>query len=472
MQDFLALARELAHEQRTVVGVLADAAFVGYETPQDLRPEHFLEIWGKQKDVRVVLLDAEAIRSYSVLFKGKLDILVYPYGERYPMDAPPFYTGQTLRAFLKRGGAVLTTGGIPFAHPVNADSQVVINNGDPHARLDLDPDRYDKWVAPLGIKYYVHPHVPPVTHADTRYLPALAETVDVDGCPLGIVVTNSAHEPQPQPPHGNVFPERYPARQVIPLLWGSDAYGERMAVNALLVQDFETGSRRLHFAHETSNHPLSPAQPHFAALLENLLTLLRNRVVLKEVAAQYACYHQGEQVQVNAEVVQYAAASRSIRLQLEITGEGEKPQILTREVALPPGEVVSVTWQWQPQAFASDEYTITCVALDNDQQLSHAENGFVVWNEEVVRRGPRLSKHGTYLHIDDASFVMGTNYYESTRGEIMWYRPNVQRVAADLRQMRAHGINYLRPHYHHLKWFKDYLLFQHGQLFPFYQELE
>lgn len=48
------------------------------------------------------------------------------------MDAPPFYTRQTLRAFLKRGGAVLTTGGVPFASPMNMDSQVVINNGDSH----------------------------------------------------------------------------------------------------------------------------------------------------------------------------------------------------------------------------------------------------------------------------------------------------------------------------------------------------
>ena len=52
------------------------------------------------------------------------------------------------------------------------------------------------------------------------------------------------------------------------------------------------------------------------------------------------------------------------------------------------------------------------------------------------------------------------HYDELTRGEIMWYRPNVKRIASDLRQMRQCGVNYVRPHYHHLKWFRDYLLFQ------------
>jgi hypothetical protein len=102
MQDFLALARELAREKRLVVGVFDDPAFAGNENPQDLRLQHIQQTWGARDDVRVVALDAEAIRSYSLLFKGRLDVLVYPYGPLYPMDAPPFYTGQTVAAFLKR----------------------------------------------------------------------------------------------------------------------------------------------------------------------------------------------------------------------------------------------------------------------------------------------------------------------------------------------------------------------------------
>ncbi len=35
--------------------------------------------------------------------------------------------------------------------------------------------------------------------------------------------------------------------------------------------------------------------------------------------------------------------------------------------------------------------------------------------------------------------------------------------AHDLQQMAEAGVNC--PHYHHLKWFRDYLLFQRGDLF-------
>jgi hypothetical protein len=473
MQDFLALSRELAREQRLVVGVFDDPAFAGHEIPQDLRLQHIQQTWGAHDDVRVVALDAEAVRSYSLLFKGRLDMLVYPYGPLYPMDAPPFYTGQTVAAFLKRGGALLTTGGVPFGRPANADDRrISINGGDPRSQPDRDPLLYDKWIAALGIKYYLHPHLPPITHADTRFLPALPATLPGAGCPLGIVVTNSAHSPVPAPPHGNVFPERTPARQVIPLLWGADAYGQTLAINALLVQDFETGSRRIHFAHETLPHPLSPAQPHFAALMDDLLTLLANPLMVVDAAAEYACYRQGESVRVRGEVRNTGRDDRDAALHCTILHAGQTVFMRQETVSVAAGTTASVAWEWTPGSFDGDEYELSVTVERDGATLSEASNGFVVWDDAVIARGPRLAVEGSYLGVSgDTSFIMGTNYYESTRGEIMWYRPDVRRVARDLRQMHAHGITYIRPHYHHLKWFKDYLLFQHGTLLPYFQDL-
>ena len=110
-KDFLALARELAKEKRTVVGAFHDTAYAGREIPANLRPENFQQTWGTRKDIRIVILDNYQIRSYSILYKGRTDILVHPYGPLYPMDAFPALSGDTVAQFLKRGGAVLTTGG-------------------------------------------------------------------------------------------------------------------------------------------------------------------------------------------------------------------------------------------------------------------------------------------------------------------------------------------------------------------------
>ena len=103
-KDFLVLARDLAKEKRTVVGVFHDPTFAGREIPASLRPENFQNTWGARDDTRVVLLDKEQVRSYSILFKGRMDILVYPYGPLYPMDSFSLFSGDTLTHFLKRGG--------------------------------------------------------------------------------------------------------------------------------------------------------------------------------------------------------------------------------------------------------------------------------------------------------------------------------------------------------------------------------
>ena len=102
-----------------------------------------------------------------------------------------------------------------------------------------------------------------------------------------------------------------------------------------------------------------------------------------------------------------------------------------------------------------------------------AENSFAVWNDSVALKGSPISIKNEYVKIgNDETFISGTNYYESTRGDIMWFRPDVKRVMNDFKQMRSTGINYIRPHYHHLKWFRDYLTNQYDSLFPFYKSLE
>ena len=471
--DFVALARELAAEKRTVIGVLREPNFAGREVPASLRPEHFQEVWGSRKDVRVVLLDKDQIRSYSILFKGRMDVLVYPYGSLYPMDSFSLFTGDALTHFLGRGGAVLTTGGVPFAMPVSDEGRPALKDPVQPDGLSLNNELYERWVAPLGYKYYVHPFPPVETRVDQRYLPNLPGKLNVAGCPLGIVANNSSHEPVPKCAHGNVFPERYPARQVIPFLWGTDSYGQVLAVNGLLIQDFENGSRRIHLAHQAEPHPLSPSSATSSALMNGLLELLTNRLVAKEPETNYACFRQGESVLVRSEVLSFEPGDTEAELVLEIRGNGQTVDSHTESVRIPAKQSLTREWTWTPPHFETDEYEVSFSVRRHGQTVSGAENGFVVWNEEVARRGPQVKAQGKYFHLNGSeSFLSGTNYYESTRGEIMWYRPNVKRVADDLRQMRACGVNYIRPHYHHLKWFKDYLLFQQNRLLPYFSSLE
>ena len=458
------LARELKQFPGWVIGVLHDAAYAGLETPASLRYEDIAAAWGSRADVKVVPLDANQIRSYEILFRGKMDVLVFPYGSVYPMDAFGVYSGHTFNHFLRRGGAVLTTGGAPFMQQAGSEGELISNSFTPQ-------EVYDRWVASFGVKVYESPTPPSQQRVNRALLPSLPAVLPAAPSRWGVVVNNSSHAPRPTPPHGNVFLERYPARQVIPLISGVDAFGAPINTAAVLAQDFEVGSRMIYFTHEAEPHPLSPRSGYFAGLMDDLLALLTNRVTAAEVAAEYARYRAGEAVRVRAEIDNHAGAPQPATLRLSIV-TGEQTVFTAEEtMSLPAGQSVA-EWTWAPESFEADEYLLRLEVVREGRVVSSAENGLVVWQPATLAHGPTLGLREHYFTVDGrGAFITGTNYCESTRGEAMWYRPSVSNLIRDHQQMAACGLNWIRPHYHHLKWFKDYLLYQHGRLFPFYQSL-
>jgi len=467
--SYAALARELREGCDTcVVGVMDDPHFFGQEVPAGLTAADIEAVWGALPGVRVVRLDANQIRSYSLLFKGKLDILVFPYGSVYPMDAFWMYSGLTFDHFLKRGGAVLTTGGIPFFKQAAPWGDHL-----PIATAEERQQVFDKWVSRFGVKYYELPAAPSRTLVHRELLPSLAAADSFAASRLGVVITNSAHEPVPQPPHGNVFPERYPARWVTPLLTGIDAWGTPLAVNAVLVQDFENGSRRVHFTHEEAPHPLAPDAPHFTALMRDLFALLSNRVMVKDVEADSACYRDGETVKITAELVSFETESVEVTLLLRISDAFHVVHEERTMLTLSPRTTATQHWTVASAALSGDEYTCHVSLQRDGRTVAEGRNGFVLWRAAVMTKAPAVALHNEYFSLaGEGRFISGTNYYESTRGELMWYRPAVDRIIADFHAMYASGINYIRPHYHHYKWFKDYLLYHHQHLFDFFSSME
>ena len=270
--DYAELGRQLAALDGLVVGVMHDERFAAHRMPADLTFEQLVGVWGARPNVSVVALDYDQMRSHAVIFKGNVDVLVYPYAGIYPMEAYEIYSGQSFNYFLRRGGAVLTTGGITFSKQADISGE--------HLSIDTPKqleEIYDKWISKFGVKYYQCGETPDEEIADADLLDELAPA-RWTASRNGVVVNNSAHEPVPRPSAGNVFPERTPARTVLPLLTGQNRFGQTLCVSAVLSQDFTNGSRRIHFTHEGPDHPLSPSHASFPAVMEKLLTLLENKV--------------------------------------------------------------------------------------------------------------------------------------------------------------------------------------------------
>jgi hypothetical protein len=462
------LAAELRAYDGIVVGVFDDPNFSGRETPRSLRYEHFAASWGQLPGVRVVSLDANQIRSHAILFRGRMDILVFPYGGAFPMEAFWFYSGQAFNYFLRGGGAVLTTGGIPFSGQASPTGEIIDTSTDTSFK-----EVFDKWVAKFGIKYY-QCQVPPASErVNTDLLPELSQVAPWVPSAVGVVVTNSLHEPVPKCSNGNVFPERTPARQVIPLCTGQDRWGQTVCTSAVLTQDFVDGSRRIHFTHTADSHPLDPVAPHFAALMKGLFRLLSNRVVVRDVEPGFACYRQGEAVKLRGQVVSHSVHEETATLDVEIRSwDGTLLHHVSETVSIAPGQTIDREWTWAPDRLPSDECTVRLAVRRDGHVVSFAQNGFVVWDEAVLRNGPSVALSKDYFAIGGRpAFVTGTNYCESTRGEAMWFRPDVANIIRDHQQMHACGVNLIRPHYHHLKWFHDYLIYHHRKLPEFYSSL-
>lgn len=466
---FNELAAQMRAHDGFVVGVFHDPHFSGRETPATLRFEHFAAAWGQLPGVLVVPLDANQVRSNALLFRGRLDLLVFPYGGAYPMDAFGLFSGQTVDYFLKKGGAVLTTGDIPFidqASPTGA----IVDRSTPEAAGQV----FDKWVARFGIKYYQCQVPPARERVNIELLPELPAAAPWTPSSVGVVVVNSLHQPVPRPPYGNIFPERTPARQVTPLCTGEDRWGQVLCHSAVLAQDFTNGSRRIHFTHTAGSHPLDPAAPHFAALMQGLFRLLSNRVTVRDIESDYACYQPNETVRLRGQIVSHAAREESVTLELEILDwDGKILHSSAETIAFAPGQTINKEWSWSPKSFSTDEYQVRLAVRRDGRVVSVARNGFVVWDQTVAMKGPTVTLSRNYFALDGRpAFITGTNYVESTRGEAMWFRPDVANIIRDHRQMHASGVNLIRPHYNHLKWFRDYLLYHYDRLPDFYAALE
>jgi hypothetical protein len=147
--------------------------------------------------------------------------------------------------------------------------------------------------------------------------------------------------------------------------------------------------------------------------------------VAAEIEAEYACYRQGETVTIRAEVVSHEPDEQFCMLRLAVAGAGQT--IYTQELTrvLHPGQNIQ-EWAWKPEAFGTDEYTIQVLVIRDGRVVSSVENGFAVWDDQVLHEGPVIGIRKQYFTLNGrGAFITGTNYYESTRGEVMWFRPNV-----------------------------------------------
>jgi hypothetical protein len=405
-------------------------------------------------DARVEWLDEECLISFALICGRLFDVIAVPEFEHLPRYevpvapefrySPPLPLTKLMRYLKQHGALIISSADFALEHCGYADAmreqQFRLNTG------------------VLGIKPYKSEIAPDHVEIDTDFLPSIPQNPPAKIPPAGLYLNTSSNRFPPEPQAGNIFPERYPALRNHVAVRGVDAAGRPINSAVVFAQNWEDGYRLVAVASNTGESFINPANPHFDAFIQDATRFCLNQIIVSDVRPDRACYRKGERIAVSYRINNYD--TRAHRLQIHLLARGENGDLLEAEKAtdIRPSNSHDDTWEFGTASLLSDVYEVEVRVSLGGRLLSKGTNGFVIWNPEVIANGPRPQVAGQYLSLSDKpSFVTGTNYYESHLGELMWVKPDIARLNSDLKAMAQSGINWIRIHYHHPKWFHDYL---------------
>ncbi len=419
----------ISSEKQFKIAIFKEEGFPALGTPHLLTPEWLYDVLSEY--FYVDYLDISQLTDRIHFKLDSFDLLILPYGEAFPYEA-----FSAIKEYLFKGGGFLNIAGRPFWTALEKNDGIwqEVNINDP----------YKEFLSPLGIKYY--------------------ELSDSDN--IGLSVTTSLSGTPIAPTHGNIFPYRIPVRDFYSF---KTIYSKEEAEATVFIKSWrnpyvkdskEIPRKWCLIGARGERHPLNP-MPQNAVAQQKLFWIieyLTSPVVMYDLETNFAAYYQKEKVEVSVRAVNYGMDKEQCTLEIEFYNNlGEVVHRKTRPVRLRPGQRMTMYETWHPKEFGSDFYKITAMLKKGERVLDKEENGFVILNKSITKNGPSLEVEGNQFIINgNKSFIFGTNYYESKLGELMWIRPNILSVREDFKSMRTMGLNFVRIHYHHSKWFRDY----------------
>ncbi|HTZ52538.1 MAG TPA: hypothetical protein VMF68_12805 [Spirochaetia bacterium] len=411
--------------------------------------------------LRVEVVDEEFLYSFDALFRSPVDLLVLP-----GLEAVPDTAYRILKKYLVKGGALLLSAQDLFLRKIEETYLPLFET-----RKHYPDDYFRRTVAYLGIKPYVAERGPQAAVPDLDFLPSLGPRIESALPPQGAFCTTGSDVLHSDPPFGHVFPERYPVCRNYVAVKGVDAAGSHVTSSAVFSQNWENGSRMVVVPSNEPGGLLDPSRSWFSSFVKAAATFCLGRTMIEYVEPGYACYRPGEAVGARCRVRSFEKAEVEAELEVLVAAGGAPLGQFNRRIRVAAGGTHVETFDSLPVSPSEDVHTISVKLRINGAVQSRAVNGFVVWREEIAARGPTISASDKYFTCNGTtSLLVGSNYYESQIGELQWLRPNVERLDADLRQMASCGVRYVRIHYHHPKWFRDYFEYMHGMVPEYFQQ--
>jgi len=233
----------------------------------------------------------------------------------------------------------------------------------------------------------------------------------------------------------------------VPLLQTRDAFGRPRGPAAALMLNYRglyKGSAWAFFGVDNVDL-FSADHPGMCRAFVRLVQSLRDPIVLHETQSDVACYRPGEPVRLTTHVSNFGRRDRQVTAQLTVR-EYETSRVVfaqQEKVALAPGQSETVTAQWQPEAFGQDIYQVEAVLVEGGAEVDREDtNGFVIWDEEVLKRADRLQLRDNFFQIDNRPlFMVGAQQFWAS---LSLLNCSPLTIAADFRDMRDYGVRLAR----------------------------
>ncbi len=396
---------------------------------------------------RAFVLKPGDLADPDVLTTERLDAVILPWGELFPANAREAFT-----AYLKAGGSFLAVGGYAFDRLVTLTAEGWTGGA---------PDRT---AAEMGQESA--PGAGPMNARTGR--PGDAMTFELDQIPvfdpqfplegvtalqpaawMGADATFPRYE-LTEPAQGfaacvllgansPVFPPVY--RRLIPILEAYDQPGGADLGPALsVVHNFGGAYPRSSWAVSgfTSDTDLFLDSPYREALLVRVMRELTEKVFVRDLQTDLACYEPGETAHISLQVANHGRLDAD-RLLTVTAGEQE---VLRRRLALTGGTTERLDVDLPVTGDLGDLVRVTARLEEDGRPADELETAFCVRSETILRSGPELRWASNQVTVDGRpTFLIGSNqtgmmYYSPHETPLVWDR--------DFANMAAHNFHLLR----------------------------
>ena len=373
------------------------------------------------------------------------DVLIVPSAPSYPNAGR-----DALVAFLSGGGSLVSIGGYAFDRPLvrsdggwtdrvmtlraadtvsppKAQGPINTRSGVPGDTMRLKPQQ----IGAFDPSYLLE-GVARATTAPDQLL--LTEPLEISGPLTGYAAAALIGSNNP------VFPDIY--ARWIPIVNAYDSLGRLRGAVAAVVHHWRgpfAGSSWALLG--VTNRDLIGDDPAGTAIMEALLRAVTGPVFLHQLSTEWACYRGDEPVRASVEITNYS--KNELRRSVRFETPGGRPVVV--EATVPAGETRSVEATIHQGPFDGDFHAVKAELLDpaDGSVVDRISSAFVVWDEDVIGKGPKIDLVDNYFTFDGAAkFFCGSNqtgmiWYSVDENPLTWERDFAKMEASGMRMLRV-----------------------------------